>query len=124
VGNSSTQHLSGPGVLDILTTLFFVGINYNMDAELLFRKRIALLENAFVEMAVWKVPDSVRGSLHGFKYRLALVAEGICVLRYDNETGKGDHKHAGEVEMAYHFTDLDNLQTDFWLDVELWRAKQ
>ena len=34
--------------------------------------------------------------MHGFKYRLALVADGICVLRYDNESG--------EVEMAYHFT--------------------
>ena len=53
--------------------------------------------------------------MHGFKYRLALVADGICVLRYDNESG--------EVEMAYHFTDLDSLQTDFWQDVELWRAK-
>jgi Family of unknown function (DUF6516) len=30
-----------------------------------------------------------------FKYRLALVADGICVLRYDNETGKNDHRHRG-----------------------------
>jgi hypothetical protein len=95
-----------------------------MDAELLLRKRIALLENAFVEMAVWEVPDPVRGSLHGFKYRLALVAKGFCVLRYDNESGKGDHKHIGEVEKDYHFTDLDSLQADFWQDVELWRLQQ
>jgi hypothetical protein len=111
-------------VLEQLTTHYFVGINYNMDAELLLRKRIALLENAFVEMAVWKVPDPVRGSLHEFKYRLALVAKGICVLRYDNESGKGDHKHIGEIEMDYSFSDLDSLQADFWQDVELWRSKQ
>jgi hypothetical protein len=95
-----------------------------MDAELLFRNRIALLEKAFVEMVVWKVPTPVRGSLHGFKYRLALVAEGICVLRYDNEAGKGDHRHIEEIEMAYHFTDMESLQADFWRDVKIWRAKQ
>jgi hypothetical protein len=95
-----------------------------MEAELLFRKRIALLEKTFVEMAVWRVPQPVRGSLHGFKYRLALVAEGVCVLRYDNESGKGDHKHVEEVVMDYHFSGLDNLQADFWQDVEDWRTKQ
>jgi hypothetical protein len=111
-------------LLDHLTTAIFVGINSNMDAELLFRKRIALLENVFVEMAVWKVPNPVRGSLHGFKYRLALVADDVCVLRYDNESGKGDHRHIEEVEIAYHFTNLERLQADFWQDVETWRAKQ
>lgn len=111
-------------MLGHLTTGSFVGINSNMDAGLLFRKRIALLETTFVEMVVWKVPTPVRGSLHGFKYRLALVAEGICVLRYDNESGKGDHKHIEEVEMAYHFTDLESLQADFWQDVRIWRTKQ
>ena len=111
-------------MMELLTTGFHVGINSNMDAELLFRKRIALLETAFVEMVVWKVPEPVRGSGHGFKYRLALVAEGVCVLRYDNEAGKGDHKHIGEREEAYRFIDLDRLQADFWQDVEEWRAEQ
>lgn len=111
-------------MLDHLTTGSFVGINSNMDAELLFRKRIALLETAFVEMVVWKVTSPVRGCLHGFKYRLALVAEGTCVLRYDNESGKGDHKHIEEVEISYHFTDLESLQADFWQDVRIWRTKQ
>lgn len=27
------------------------------------------------------------------KYSLARVADGACVLRYDNEAGKGDHRH-------------------------------
>jgi hypothetical protein len=95
-----------------------------MDAELLFRKRITFQEKTFAEMVVWKVPESVRGSSHGFKYRLALVVEGVCVLRYDNEAGKGDHKHIGEIETSYHFTSLDDLQVDFWNDVETWRTKQ
>ena len=45
-------------------------------------------------------------------------------LRYDNEAGKGDHKHVGEREVPYCFTDLATLQADFWKDVETWRAEQ
>jgi hypothetical protein len=37
----------------------------------------------------------VRGSRHQYKYRLVLVVNDDCVLRYDNEAGKGDHKHVG-----------------------------
>jgi hypothetical protein len=70
------------------------------------------------------VPDRVRGSGHGYKYRLALVADGVCLLRYDNEAGKGDHKHVGEREVPYCFTDLATLQVDFWKDVETWRVGQ
>lgn len=95
-----------------------------MGAKLLFPKRIALAETAFVEMVVWRVPEPVRASTHGFKYRLALVVEGVSVLRYDNEAGKGDHKHVGERETAYRFTSLDRLQADFWRDVERWRAQK
>lgn len=93
-----------------------------MKAELLFHKREGLSETAFVEMVIWRVPDAARGSKHGFKYRLALVADGVCLLRYDNEAGKGDHKHVGEREVAYRFTDLATLQADFWKDVAEWRA--
>ena len=95
-----------------------------MEAELLFRKREGLSETAFVELVIWRVPDPVRGSGHGFKYRLALVADGVCVLRYDNEGGKGDHKHVGEREVSYRFTDLATLQADFWKDVAEWRTGQ
>ena len=58
------------------------------------------------------------GSAHPFKYRLAYVVDGACVLRCDNETGKGDHRHLGEVEMAYRFTTIEQLIDDFWQDVE------
>ena len=50
------------------------------------------------------------------------ILAGLCgqfsVLRYDNEVGKGDHRHLGEVEMAYRFTTVDQLIDDFWHDVE------
>lgn len=95
-----------------------------MKATLLFRERTALTTTAFVEIVVWRVPSPLRGSAHLFKYRLALVAEQVCVLRYDNEAGKGDHKHIGENELPYLFSDCEALLADFWLDVDEWRKKQ
>jgi hypothetical protein len=93
-------------------------------AELLLRERQGLTETVFVEIVIWRVPQSVPGSGHDFKYRLALIAEDVCVLRYDNEAGKGDHKHVDNREVAYRFTDLVTLEADFWNDVETWRAGQ
>ena len=46
---------------------------------------------------------------------------GNCVLRYDNEAGKGDHKHIGEDEIPYIFTTPKALLEDFWNDVDNWR---
>ena len=92
-----------------------------MMARLLLDRRVAISESAFVELVLWAVPESVRGSVHHYKYRLALVARGVCVLRYDNEAGKGDHRHVGEVETAYVFVDVDRLIADFWTDVARWR---
>jgi Family of unknown function (DUF6516) len=91
-----------------------------MKATLLLRERFAVSDSAFVEIAIWGVPKPVRGSLHGFKYRLALVANDQCVLRYDNEAGKGDHKHVGESQISYAFVNLRRLETDFFEDVRQW----
>jgi hypothetical protein len=52
---------------------------------------------------------------------LALVVEGVCVMRYDNETGKGDHRHLGEEQSPYTFTTPAQLLADFWADVDRWR---
>jgi hypothetical protein len=68
----------------------------SMKARLLLKERRDLDDNAFAELVVWEVPASVPGSAHGYKYRLALVVNGICVLRCDNEAGKGDHRHIGD----------------------------
>jgi len=95
-----------------------------MPAELLLRTRLALSETTFVELVIWRVPKPVPGSPHNFKYRLALVSEDVCVLRYDNEAGKGDHKHLDDREVPFDFTDLEQLQTDFWADVVEWRNRQ
>ncbi len=90
-------------------------------ADLVLRERVVLSESAFVEAIVWRLPRPAAGSEHRYKYRLALVSDGACVVRYDNEAGKGDHKHLGERQIAYRFVDLETLQSDFWRDVEKWR---
>jgi Family of unknown function (DUF6516) len=85
-----------------------------MKAELVLNERHILSENAFVELVVWPLSLPSSGSHHTFKYRLALIVNGTCVLRYDNETGKGDHKHAGGDIIPYVFTTPKALIEDFW----------
>ncbi|MCF4125532.1 DUF6516 family protein [Methylobacterium sp. SyP6R] len=77
--------------------------------------------DTFAELVVWRVPRPVVGSGHSFKYRLALIVEERCVLRYGNEAGKGDHKHIGADELPFAFTGVNNLLAAFWRDVEAWR---
>lgn len=104
-----------------LTTPFPVVTISNMNAKLMLSERHTITEIAFVEMVVWRLPLPLPGSCHSFKYRLALVVSGSCVLRYDNEAGKGDHKHVGQVEISYDFTTPQALLDDFWNDVDKWR---
>lgn len=92
-----------------------------MKIELVMDERHVLDARSFVEIVVWRLPRPARGSVHRFKYRLALVVDGVCVLRYDNEAGKGDHRHVQESEEPYSFTDTDTLLADFWREVEEWR---
>ena len=64
-----------------------------MNAAELVRTRITYSEAAFAELVLWQVPKPVAGSTHGFNYRLAYVVRDVCVLRYDSEVDKGDHRH-------------------------------
>ena len=51
------------------------------------------------------------------KCRLVFVRDGKRMVGYDNERGKGGHKHLGEREMRYRFVDEAQLLADFWQDV-------
>ena len=92
----------------------------NMKAIPLIRRRVVLASDAFAEVAVWRVPEPVPPSEHAFKYRLAYVVQGQCVLRYDNERGKGDHRHFGSEESNYPFTSPDQFMLDFNTDIARW----
>jgi hypothetical protein len=97
----------------------------NMKAALLLDERHVLDTDEFVELVVWRVANPpVRGSGHAFKYRLALVVGGECVVRFDNESGKGDHRHVRGKEIPYRFSSPDRLLRDFWLEVDYWRKSR
>ena len=91
-----------------------------MKAIQLVRTRITYTAAAFAELVLWQVPKPVAGSAHGCKYRLAYVVHEVCVLRYDNEDGKGDHRHFGSKESRYNFTTPDQLIADFQRDIARW----
>jgi hypothetical protein len=88
-----------------------------MKAVALDRRRVIVGSDAFVELVIWHVPEPVPPSTHLFKYRLAYVVEERCVLRYDNECDKGDHRHAEEAAQPYAFSTPDQLLADFEADV-------
>lgn len=91
-----------------------------MKAAELIHTRIAYSEWSFAELVLWRLPAPVRESSHRFKYRLAYVVRGECVLRYDNEVGKGDHRHFGGAESDYTFTTPEQLIADFQKDIARW----
>ena len=95
----------------------------NMKATALLRARVALSERAFAEMVLWRVPKPVAGSTHRFKYRLAYVVNGTCVVRYDNETGKGDHRHFTTRARPYTFDTPEKLIVDFQADIVRWNRE-
>jgi len=73
-----------------------------------------------VQLVVWQVSVPVPPSEHPFKYRLVYIVDGQRVVGYDNERGKGDHKHLGDVEMPYAFSSVARVLADFWEDVRRW----
>ncbi|MBX9770177.1 MAG: hypothetical protein K2X29_02330 [Candidatus Obscuribacterales bacterium] len=80
-----------------------------------FKKEYA--DGTFVQIVIWLVPIS-KEQPHGLKYRLHFgTASGRCLVRYDNEKAKGDHRHLGVQEEPYLFSTIEKLLQDFWADV-------
>ena len=94
-----------------------------MKAVGLFHTRVVYSEDAFAELVLWRVPTPVKGSQHEYKYRLAYIVDGFCVVRYDNEAGKGDHRHYGRKENRYAFTTPEALLSDFQRDIARWNRE-
>jgi len=68
-----------------------------------------------VQMVLWRLPRPTKDRPHGLKYRLYLGRAGQTLVRYDNEAGKGNHRHIGsdEVQTPYDFSSLEQLLNDF-----------
>jgi len=91
-----------------------------MKATSLIDERVYFSERKFADIVIWLLPKPAMGSAHPFKYRLAYVVDKQCVMRYDNEVGKGDHRHLGPRQTTYRFTTLKRLIADFDADIERW----
>jgi hypothetical protein len=91
-----------------------------MKARELFRVKESY-GDGFVEIVIWQLRDPVPPSGHPYKYRLAYVVDGERVVGYDNERGKGDHRHFRGREEIYRFVSPRQLMVDFMADVKGFR---
>ena len=94
-----------------------------MKARLLYEFKQSYDDGAKLEMVMWEVPERVAGSAHRYKYRLYYGYPGRRVVGYDNETGKGGHRHLDDEESPYAFVSVEALVADFLADVEQRRPK-
>ena len=79
----------------------------------MLRQRDYFEDGSFVEMKIWRVPEPVLPSEHRYKYNLVYITEGKRVLGYDNERGKGDHRHADDSEEVVCFGSMTELVDRF-----------
>ena len=93
-----------------------------MKARLITRFKDITPEGGVIEVVVWRVPEPVPPSEHGFKYRAAYAVGGVRVVGFDNERGKGDHCHIQGRERPYRFTSVEQLVEDFIAAVEAARS--
>jgi len=90
-----------------------------MKAKLIYREKFIYADGAIREMVLWQLPTKAAEKSHGLKYRLYYgLPDGTCIVRYDNETQKRDHKHRGDQEEPYKFIDVETLVADFLKDIE------
>ena len=88
-----------------------------MSAERIFYDKAALPDGGIVEMVIWRLPKPEADRPHGLKYRLYYGRSGVRIVGYDNERGKGDHRHVNGRETRYRFVTVEKLVADFLTDV-------
>jgi hypothetical protein len=86
-------------------------------ATLVLHEKVVLADESIIELVVWRLPSPAADRPHGIKYRLYYGRGGVCLVRYDNEAGKGDHRHFEGRETRYEFSSIAQLRRDFEVDV-------
>lgn len=92
-----------------------------MAAVLLAHAKEVRDDGSIVDIVIWELPEALPPSTHLYKYSLFYGIPGSRRVGYDNERGKGDHRHIGEREEAYVFTTVEKLLEDFRRDIEDWK---
>jgi len=87
-------------------------------ATLVIDRKFTLEDGSIIEAVVWELPIPLKGSPHRYKFRLYYGRHGECLVRFDNEQGKGDRKHIRGVEAQYTFRDIPTLLKDFREEIE------
>jgi hypothetical protein len=93
-----------------------------MKASLLARSKEVRDDGSIVEVVIWELPEPVPPCVHRFKYRLFYGTPSEERVRYDNERGKGDHRHVAGKEEPYVFASIDCLLDDFECDIQDWSS--
>jgi hypothetical protein len=79
-------------------------------------------DGSIIEVVVWELPAPLPPCTHSYKYRLFYGTASEERVRYDNERGKGDHRHIRGNEQSYIFSSIDRLLADFKQDIQAWRG--
>ncbi|MDA3918709.1 MAG: DUF6516 family protein [Deltaproteobacteria bacterium] len=88
------------------------------NAQPVLSYRRDLSNDDIIQVMVWLLPEPLPGSPHPYKYRLHYQnADGSDYIRYDNERGKGDHRHIGGTEEPYCFESVKKLVQDFYMAI-------
>lgn len=95
-----------------------------MKATLLIHERLVLDTDSLIEIRVWRVPEPVPPATHYLKYSMVYIHQNKRIFGYDNERGKGDHRHFHKDESGYHFISIEKLLADFKADVEAIRGEK
>jgi hypothetical protein len=90
-------------------------------AVLLYHDKADWPDGSIVEMTMWRLPKASEERPHGLKYSLFYGRNRI--VGYDNELGKGDHRHYRDAEQPYAFTGVETLIADFVADVRKERGE-
>ncbi len=93
-------------------------VPYRRRARLVFSDKMLFGDGTIYQIKVWSVDCPVPPSGHRYKYSLYYGYPGERIVAYDNERGKGDHKHILDEEYPYASVSLARLIDDFGDDVE------
>ncbi|MEI6209497.1 MAG: DUF6516 family protein [Desulfuromonadales bacterium] len=89
----------------------------NMKAILEYHIKYDDSDGNIVEIKIWRVLVTDH-TPHGFKYTLVYIVDGVRIVGYDNERGKGDHRHFEGAEHPYRYRGVQALLDDFKTDME------
>ena len=73
-------------------------------------------DGTIIEIRIWKLPYPTEERPQGRKYSLFFGRPNKRLVGYDNERGKGDHRHILDREETFVFVSIVQLLRDFYAD--------